>query len=442
MEARPARSLREFLRILGERNLLREITEPVDPHLEIPEIHRRTLARGGPALLFKNPKGSDFPLVTNLFGTTERVRLAFGQKPRQLVEKLARLVAGERPGFLKMLAPGAGLWDLLKVGQKKSRSAPVLEVGPLVPDFTVLPATTSWPADGGPFLTLPLVMSAHPRSGNVNLGIYRMQIYGKGEAGMHWQIHKGGGNHYAEAEAMGQSLPLAVLNGGPPALILAAIAPLPENVSELLLASMVLGERLETASVAGLAMPLPAQCEFAFLGEVRAGERRAEGPFGDHYGYYSMIHEYPVFRASACYHRKDAILSATVVGEPPQEDYYLGEYLQELLAPMIRLAMPQVIELRAFAETGFHSLAAARVRVRYHREAFSAALRILGEGQLSLTKVLMVADGSVSLASFPKLLEWFLARSDFSRDLFVFSEICQDSLDYTGPGVNRGSRMI
>ena len=248
-------------------------------------------------------------------------------------------------------------------------------------DLTRLPVLTTWEMDGGPFLTLPLVYTEHPEGHGHNLGIYRGQIYDRAHSGMHWQIGKGGGFHYAVAESRGEALPANIFLGGPPALILAALAPLPENVPELLLASLVLGKKLGLASNPAGPLPLVGNAEFALVGEVPPEERAPEGPFGDHYGYYSLKHDYPgVPLPGRCFHRKDAVFPATVVGKPRQEDFYLGDFLQELLSPIFPRVMPAVTDLWSYGETGYHSLAAAVVRQRYKREAMASAFRILGEG--------------------------------------------------------------
>jgi 3-polyprenyl-4-hydroxybenzoate decarboxylase len=258
---------------------------------------------------------------------------------------------------------------------------------------------------------------------------------------MHFQIHKGGGFHFHEAERRGHDLPATVFLGGPPALILAAIAPLPEDQGELLLASLLLGSRLPVVKRDGR-HPLVAECEFVIEGVVRAGERRPEGPFGDHYGYDSLVHDYPVFEAKTVRRRRDAILPATVVGRPRQEDFFLGDYLQGLLSPLFPLVMPSVRAIWAYGETGFHSLAAAVVRERYAREAIVSGLRILGEGQLSLTKCLILLDRDRDLRDFRGVLTDWLARVDFATDIVVLGHTAMDSLDYTGPMVNRGSKAL
>jgi UbiD family decarboxylase len=414
----------------------------VDPYLEVAEIHRRVIAGGGPALLFTNVTGSSHRLVTNLFGTPKRAELAFGERPLRLIRRIVELAETLLPPTPGKLwgARDVGL-ELLKVGTRRASSGPVVERVTDDVRLDRLPAITSWPEDAGPFITLPLVYTTHPDRHGHNLGMYRMQVHDARSTGMHWQIGKGGGYHYAVAEARGQSLPATVFLGGPPALILSAIAPLPENVPELMLASLIAGQRVPQVQGQG-AHPLIATAEFALIGEVRPGARKPEGPFGDHYGYYSLQHDYPVFDVARIAHRGDAIYPATVVGKPRQEDFFIGDLLQELLSPLFPLVMPAVEQLWSYGETGYHSLATAVVKQRYRREAMASAFRILGEGQLSLTKFLLVTDRHVDVKDFRLTLEHILARTNPETDLYVFSNVSMDTLDYTGPAVNEGSKGV
>jgi 3-polyprenyl-4-hydroxybenzoate decarboxylase len=273
--------------------------------------------------------------------------------------------------------------------------------------------------------------------------MYRSQIYDDRTAGMHFQIHRGGGFHYHEAERRGQALPVNLFLGGPPAAMMAAIAPLPENVPELALASLLQGSRIGTVRNRDYSpLQVMAEADFLLTGKVPAQTRRIEGPFGDHYGYYALQHEFPVFEVERMYHRRDAVFPATVVGRPPQEDHYIGEYLQDLFAPVFPLVMNGVLAVRAYDEAGMHPLAAAVVRERYRREAFMAAMRILGEGQLSLTKFLLITDARLDLKNFRLLLTHILERADFASDLFVFSGVSQDTLDYSSGRLNEGSKAI
>jgi UbiD family decarboxylase len=442
MAERSFPDLRSFLAALRARGELRVVEAPVDPALEVAEIHRRVIAAGGPALLFTAVRGADLRLVTNLFGSPERARLAFGTRPRRLIE--AAVHAAET-----LLPPtAAGLWGArellaaaLRTGPRSVRTGPVLEVVSHDPDLRRLPVLTSWPEDGGPFVTWPLVYTEHPDGGRHNLGVYRLQIHGPVETGMHWQIGKGGGFHHAAAAGRGAELPVTVFLGGPPALTLAAVAPLPENVPELVLASLIAGRRIPRCPGPG-PHPLVATAELAIGGRVPPHRRRPEGPFGDHYGYYSLQHDYPVLEVDWLAHRRDAIFPATVVGKPRQEDFYIGDLLQELLAPLFPLVMPGVRSIWSYGETGYHSLAAAVVQERYRREAMSSAFRILGEGQLGLTKFLLLTDRPVDLRDVRATLEHVLARTTPETDLYVISNLSMDSLDYTGPEVNIGSKGV
>jgi UbiD family decarboxylase len=439
----PALDLRAFLGELRRAGELVEVEAEVDPDLEVAEIHRRVIAAGGPALLFKRVKSCDFPLATNLFGTAARVERAFGRWPERLVAQIAKLPEELMPPTLgKLWAKRSLFAKLARVGARERRSGPVTEIVEHPPRLSRLPALKTWPRDGGRFITLPLVATRHPDTGVPNLGMYRVQLFDDSTTGLHMQIGKGGGFHLAAAEARGVPLPVNVHVGGPPALMLAAVAPLPENVPEGLIASLLMQRSLDLAANPAGELPLFADAEFALVGEVAPRARRPEGPFGDHYGYYSETHDYPVFACRALCRRRDAIFPATVVGKPRQEDFFLGDYLQELLSPLFPLAMPAVRALWSYGETGYHSLAAAVVRNRYKREAMASAFRILGEGQLSLTKFLLCTDRDVDLRDFRATLQHVLARADFRTDLFLFANLSMDSLDYAGPRVNEGSKGV
>ena len=444
-------SLRTFLDLLARENEIITIKAEVDPYLELAEVHRRVIAEGGPALLFERVKGSRYPVVTNLFGTDRRLDLAFGPKPEAMVRDMVHIaesILPPRPGELWKHRSVA--FDFLKLGTTNTSRSPVTQVVDRPARLDQLPVLTTWQEDGGPFITLPLVYTENPITRKHNLGIYRMQIHDAHTAGLHWQIQKGGGFHYAEAERLNQPLPVTVFLGGPPALILAAIAPLPEDVPELVLASLLAGQKLKMTKLPLDKAPgvglgghrLAAEAEFALVGHAPPHERRPEGPFGDHYGYYSLLHDYPVFQVDAVFHRRNAIYPATVVGKPRQEDFFIGDYLQRLLSPLFPLVMPSVRDLWTYGETGFHSLCAAVVRERYGREALVSGFRILGEGQLSLTKFLILTDTPQDLKDFPHLLEHVLARFRPETDLFVFSNVSMDTLDYTSGKVNEGSKAI
>ncbi|EMY79098.1 UbiD family decarboxylase [Leptospira weilii serovar Ranarum str. ICFT] len=436
------RSTGEFVRELQRQKELLVIEEEVDPILELAEIQRRVVSKRGPAILFKNVKGSRFSVATNLYGSSKRMKIAFGEDPIQFVKKIAHTIRHILP------PTPSKIWELrniafqaLRVGLKKVKTASVLEN--TLDSLHELPTIRSWPKDGGRFVTLPLVYTESPQTGKGNLGMYRIQIHGPMETGMHIQIHRGGGNHYYEAEKEGRSLPVHIYAGGPPALTIAAVAPLPEEISELILASLLLGEKLRIKKDPNLSpLPIVADADFLIQGVIPPKIRKPEGPFGDHYGYYALKHDYPIVQVNRIYHRKDAIWPATVVGRPPQEDHWIAEYLQDLLSPMFPVVMPAVRGVWAYEESGVHSLAAAIVQERYEGEAFTGALRILGEGQLSLTKVLLVTDQNVDLKDFRETFIRVLERMNPITDLHIFSNISQDTLDYTGPEVNKGSKAV
>lgn len=433
--------LRAFIEQLRRSGDLAVVETSVDARLEAAEIHRRVIAADGPALLFTDVQGADFPLVTNLFGTRQRAEMAFGSRPQRLIRRLVNLAETLLPPTPSKLWGARDLaWELFHVGVRRVKNPAVAELQS-EPRLDRLPVLTCWPRDGGPFVTLPLVYTEHPDGKGHNLGMYRLQVHNPASTGMHWQIGKGGGFHYAVAESKGESLPVTVFLGGPPALILSAIAPLPENVPELMLASLIAGGKLRV-SRSRSPHPLVAEAEFALAGQVPPRQRLPEGPFGDHYGYYSLRHDYPVFRIERMFHRKDAIYPATVVGKPRQEDFFIGDLLQELLSPLFPLVMPAVVDLWSYGETGYHSLAAAVVRQRYQREAMASAFRILGEGQLSLTKFILATDRRVDLRDFKATLTHILERTRPETDLYVFSNLSMDTLDYTGPEVNKGSKGV
>ncbi len=439
----PFHDLRAFLKHLEARGQLARIRVPVDPDQEITVIQHRVLAEGGPALLFERVKGSPYRLATNLFGTRERVDMVFGGPPAALGNRLLRL-------FEQLMPPSLpALWrarrDLLHLSRARLRTVaqgPVMETVTQPPDLTRLPVLTCWPDDGGPFFTLPLVHTADPRDGCGNLAIYRLQRFDAATTGMHWQIEKGGGFHFAAAAAMGRPLPVSVALGGPPALVMAAIAPLPEGMDERLLAALMMGAPLEVVRRAETGHRIPARAEFVLEGSVRPGDTRREGPFGDHFGHYSLAADFPVFRVDRVLARRDAIYPATVVGKPVQEDFYIGEALQDITQPLLKIIRPAVTAIRAYPETGFHALAVMSVKERYPREAFKHTLGMLGEGQVSLTKVMITVNDGVDVADFAAVSRALWQRLDTDTGIHILAATAQDTLDFTGPAMNTGSRLI
>ena len=381
--------------------------------------------------------------MSNLFGTKERVELVLGRSPAAIGEELVQLADELMPPSLqKVWKQRKKLLRLLKARMKTVRSGAVLESVTEPANLMQLPVLTCWPEDGGPFFTLPLVHTADPESGVGNMGIYRLQRYDDCSTGMHWQIEKGGGFHFKKAIKKERALPVSVVLGGPPALTLAAIAPLPEGIDERLLAALILGEPLEVLNRKTTGHKVSAHAEFILEGSVKPNDEQKEGPFGDHLGHYSHSADFPVFRVDRVLARKDAIYSATVVGKPPQEDFYIGNALQEMCVPLLKMIKPGIVDLWSYAETGFHPLAVLSVDERYGLESLKYALSILGEGQLSLTKVLIVVDANVNVRDFKEVSQALREHLDPRDGLHLLSPTAQDTLDFTGSSMNVGSRLI
>lgn len=438
----PFHSLREFLIFLEQERELLHITAPIDPVLEATEISIRSLRHNGPALFFDNPVGSTIPLVMNILGTERRIELALGIHPYELGQKLI--------GFAEQLisfSPKISLGNLavvrraLAFRQERSRRAPSYEVIE-PPSLSLLPILKCWPEDGGKFITLPQVITEDPLTHRRNVGMYRMQIFDETTTGMHWQIQKGGGFHYAKAEKNNQPLPVAVAIGTDPALLLATVAPLPEGIDEMGFAGFLRGDRTRITRAKTVPLDVPAEAEIILEGYVSPFERRREGPFGDHFGHYSSAAEFPVFHIRTMAHRKNPIYAATVVGKPPMEDKYLGNAAQEILSPLIRLLHPEIKNLWAYYEAGFHNLLIVSVDERYQKEAMKTALSIVGEGQLSLTKCVITVSGEIDVRDFHAVLreirDWFDPHEDF----ILIPKVPLDTLDFTSLKMNLGSKII
>jgi UbiD family decarboxylase len=334
--------------------------------------------------------------------------------------------------------------DLLRLLPTRMRTVsrgPVLETCTQPADLNRLPVLTCWPGDGGPFFTLPMVHTVDPETGQGNLGIYRLQRFDAGCTGMHWQIEKGGGFHFHKAMLTGRPLPVSVIIGGPPSLVIAAVAPLPEGIDERLLAAYLMQKPLAVVARKPTGHRIPAAAEFVLEGSVQPGDMRREGPFGDHFGHYSEAADYPVFRVQRVLARKDAIYPATVVGKPIQEDYYIGEALQAIALPLLSQIKPAITALWAYPETGFHALAVMAVQERYPGEALKHTLSMLGEGQVSLTKVMITVGDHIDVRNF-RAVSAALWRHLTPEGIHLLSPTAQDTLDFTGPAMNTGSRLM
>ncbi|MCL2305828.1 MAG: UbiD family decarboxylase [Planctomycetaceae bacterium] len=468
----PFKTLRSCVYDLLRTGQMVRIDEPVDSYLEIAAIGRQVFRRHGPALYFANVYDSSsgqnvpckFPMVSNLYGTMSRIEYIF----RGAIEPLKKVMSLGADPLAEMAESlqNAGRWwsfpSLLKTAYyarpKKVRSAPVLKN---VTTLNQLPQFVSWPGDGGPFITLPLVYTENPLKPGVmnsNLGMYRVQIGGNRyekntEAGLHYQIHRGIAAHHAAALELKKPLPVSVFVGGAPAMTLAAIMPLPENVSELTFAGMLGRHRIPMVQPTAGNLPIYAEADFCISGYLDADRILPEGPFGDHLGYYSLEHEFPVLRVERVYHRDGAIWPFTVVGRPPQEDSMFGEFIHKLTGPLVPKKIPGVHSIRAVDEAGVHPLLLAIGSERYHpyskirekAELHTLAHALLGFGQLSLAKYLFLTaqedDPTLSVDQTERFFEHVLRRVDWASDLHFTTRTNMDTLDYTGGTLHRGSKV-
>lgn len=451
------RNLRECVTDLERAGHLVRIETEIDAHLEAAEIQRRVYEAGGPALYFERVKGCRFPMVSNLFGTRERVHFMF----RDTLEAVRRLVE------LKVDPPGCARrpwrylgtpFTALHMLPRRSRRGPVLEYQTTIDQ---LPQLKSWPDDGGAFITLPQVYTEdvdRPGVMNSNLGMYRVQLSGNEYAlnrqiGLHYQIHRSIGVHHAKAIERGQPFRVNIFVGGSPAMTLAAVMPLPEGMSELTFAGALQNRRVNMLRQNDRPS-IYAEADFCICGTIDPEKLLPEGPFGDHLGYYSLAHDFPVLNVEAVYHRRDAIWPFTVVGRPPQEDTGFGEIIHEITGPIIPTVLPGVKAVHAVDAAGVHPLLLAIGSERYTpyeserrpQEILTQANAILGQGQLSLAKFLLIVahedQPGLNIEDIQGFLSHLLQRVDWRRDLHFQTCTTMDTLDYSGTGINQGSKVV
>jgi 4-hydroxy-3-polyprenylbenzoate decarboxylase len=451
------RTLRQCVGDLERTGQLLRIEDEIDPYLEAAEIHRRVFAAGGPALYFAHVKDTPFPMVSNLFGTIQRVRYIF-RDSLEAVRKLVRMKIDPTSVLARPHRWFGSARAALNTLPRRARLAAVLANQTRVDN---LPHLVSWPSDGGAFITLPLVYTEHPDQPGwkrSNLGMYRVQISGgqyrpNEEVGLHYQIHRGIGAHHAAAIRRGEPLRVNLFVGGAPAMCVAAVMPLPEGMSELSFAG-ALGRHRIPLLYGAAGLPIYADADFCITGTVDPQRTLPEGPFGDHLGYYCKVHDFPVLRVENVYHRTGAIWPFTVVGRPPQEDTMFGQLIHELTGPIIPTVIPGVKAVHAVDAAGVHPLLLAIGSERYvpyeqrarPREVLTQANAILGQGQLSLAKYLFIAaeqdDPSLDLHDIERFFSHVLARVDWRRDLHFQTQTTIDTLDYTGGVLNEGSKVV
>lgn len=429
----PFDSLEQFVGALRRIGELAEVRARVSPVLEIAEITDRVVKAGGPALLFTDVAGSNYPVLTNQFGSEKRMALALGARSLADVEKRMR----DRIDLSVPTTLEAKVGKLATLGTlgmsfpRRVKDAPVQAVVE-EPDLTQLPILTTWPGDGGPFITLPLVFTRDPASGKLNVGMYRMHVYDARTTGMHWQRHKHGRAHAASA---GSRIPVAVVIGADPALTYAATAPLPPIIDEVLFAGVLRGRGVRMTRCKTIDIDVPADAEFVLEGYVDNDDLRTEGPFGDHTGVYSAADTYPTFHVTCVTRRKSPIYAATLVGKPPMEDAWLGKTTERLFLPLLKMVVPEIVDYNLPVEGGFHNLCIVSIRKSYpgHAQKVMNALWGLGH-MLMLTRCLIIVDGDVDVHDV-RAVTWYVANNlDPSRDLVVMPGPVDD-LDHSSPAL-------
>ncbi len=437
------KDLREFIEVLDKKGLLKRIRTEVSAELEITEILDRVVKKNGPALLFENVKGSRIPVFANAFGTMERMCLALetrsldeiGSRIRKLLEFEAPASIWEGIKMLPMVA------ELSSFPPKHVNGGPCKEVI-LREDFSldVFPILKCWPGDGGRFITLPLVFTKNPNTVRQNVGMYRMQVYDGRTTGMHWHIHKHGARDYADAKNDGK-IEVAVAIGADPAMVYSATAPLPDNIDEMVFAGFLRKKNVELVRCETVDLFVPAHAEIILEGYVDSKERRTEGPFGDHTGYYSLPDEFPVFHITCITHRKNPIYNATVVGIPPMEDAYLGKATERIFLPLIKAQLPEIVDMNLPVEAVFHNLCIVSIKKRYPGHAKKVMFALWGMGQMMFAKTIIVLDDDVNVQDLREVLWATTTRFDPAKDVTIIDRAPTDTLDHASPLSNLGSKM-
>lgn len=439
------RDIQEFIALLEKRGRLKRIKAPVSADLEITEIADRMIKADGPALLFENVRGSNMPLAINLLGTRERMSWALG------VDDLDEI--GDRIANLIDLSVPEGLWGKLSLLPKLKEVAGVpprtvktalcqeiILTGDKI-DLTKLPVLTCWPKDGGPFITLPLVVTKDFETGKRNLGMYRMQIYDKNSTGMHWQRHKTGARHFEVAKRLGKKMPVAVALGCDPAVLYSATAPLPDMIEEYMFAGFLRKQPVDLVKAATVDLEVPANAEIVLEGYVDpAEELKVEGPFGDHTGFYTTADLYPTFHVTAITMRRNPIYVATIVGRPPMEDYWMGHATERIFRALTRMIVPDVVDYHMPAEGIFHNLVFVSIKKRYPGHAHAVMNALWGMGLMMLAKVIVVVDEDVNVQDTQEAWWITLNNIDPQRDV-RFTPGPVDVLDHASQYFSYGTKM-
>lgn len=437
-------SLKAFIDFLEQKGELLRISEEVDPVLEITAIVDRVSKSrdGGKALLFEKPKGSDYPLLINAFGSKSRMAWALGVENVEEHARSIREMLDMKPpkGLVEKLKFLPKLAEIAKFPPTEVSKGACQEVVEKQVDLSALPALQCWPQDGGRYITLPLVYTQDPETGVRNIGLYRLQIHDAQTTGMHWQVHHGGAAHHRKAEKTGKRLEVAVALGGDPALTYAATAPLPEGIDELLFAGFLRKKPVELVKCKTVNLWVNADADFVLEGYVEPGERRREGPFGDHTGYYSLADDYPVFHVTCVTRRENPVYLTTVVGRPPMEDGYLGKATERLFLPLLQKALPEIVDMDMPVAGIFHNLVIVSIDKQYPQQARKVMFALWGLGQMMLNKILVVVDQDTDVHDYNQVL-WRVGNCmDAKRDVLI-ADGPLDVLDHASPQWGWGGKI-
>lgn len=436
-------SLDEFVQDLDRKGELKRIKYPVKAELEITEIADRVMKAGGPALLFENVVGKQIPLLINAFGSAKRMALALGVDDIETIAgAINKLIQTKPPkSFKDKISLLGDLIHLAAIPPKIVSAGICQEIVHREPDLDILPVLTCWPEDAGPFITLPMVFSKDPQSGTRNVGLYRMQVFDAQTTGMHWHLHKVGARHFQHQKEKSGKMELAACLGGDPAMIYAATAPLPPQIDEILFTGFLRKKGVKLVKGITVDVEVPANSDIVIEGYVDPAEPlRREGPFGDHTGFYSLADDYPVFHITCITHRKNPIYPTTIVGRPPMEDAFLGKATERLFLPLLRVTLPEIVDMNLPVHGVFHNLAIISIKKEYPAHARKVMHTLWGLGQMMFTKTLIVVDHDVNVHDLSEVT-WVVGNNiDPKRDtLFVEGPV--DVLDHAAPALSYGSKI-
>ena len=439
----PIEDIHQYIEKLENAGELKRVKTQVDTNLEIAEILRRTMYANGPALLFENVKNYDMPVLGNAFGSIKRLEIGLETTNfTEIGQRIVDMTKMEIPsGFFNKIRKLPELSKMSDVFPKLEKSGPVTEVVNDSPSFENIPILKTWPKDAGKFITFGLVATKHPETGVRNLGVYRIQILDNTHALMHWQKHKRGAHHHDIAKEKGKKIEAAIIIGGEPATVFSAVAPVPEGLDKYLFAGITRKKGIQTVKCKTVDLEVPANAEIIFEGYVDPSDVRAEGPFGDHTGYYTPQEPYPTFTLTGIMQRQKPIYLTTIVGKPILEDAYIGKVIERSFLPLIRMFQPEVVDFAMPAAGWFQGMAIISIKKMYPGQAKKVMMGLWGLGQLALTKIFVVVDDDVNVQDMNDVIWAITTRADAARDTIIIDNTPTDTLDPASPLVNLGSKL-